>query len=449
MTTLTNSPLSITIASSAKMLKGTADDYDSLLEMIGDAHFVLLGEATHGTHEFYRERARITQRLILEKNFSAVAVEADWPDAYRVNRYVRGLSDDATSERALAGFARFPTWMWRNTDVLAFVDWLRGYNDSLPQRATKVGFYGLDLYSLYTSMAAVLAYLDGVDPEAAHRARARYACFDHFGESSQQYGYATSFGLSASCEDEVVAQLHELRNRAADLLRRPDGEQVADDFFYAEQNARLVKNAEEYYRTMFRGRISSWNLRDRHMAETLDALYQHLSRPSQPAKIVVWEHNSHVGDARATEIGEQGEWNVGQLARERYRRNAILIGFTTHHGTVTAASDWDQPAERKYVRPALPGSYEDVFHHVGISRFLLPLREESPAVQALRAPRLERAIGVVYLPETERLSHYFHARLPDQFDAVLHFDETNSVEPLERTSRWSTGKAPETFPVGV
>ena len=450
MSTITNSPLSIAISSAAHLLKGTADDYDPLLDLIGDARFVLLGEATHGTHEFYRERARITQRLITEKNFTAVAVEADWPDAYRVNRYVHGQSDDIDSKQALTGFKRFPTWMWRNTDVVDFVEWLRSYNGALLPQAPAAGFYGLDLYSLFTSIEEVLHYLHKVDPEAAQRARARYACFDHFNEDSQHYGYVASFGLSASCENEVVAQLRDLQARAADYLQR-DGVDAADAFFYAQQNARLVMNAEEYYRTMFRGRISSWNLRDRHMTETLDALAQHLSRTSgKPAKIVVWEHNSHIGDARATEIGRQGEWNVGQLARELYgEEETRLIGFTTYQGTVTAASGWDAPAERKRVRPALAGSYEEALHHTGIAHFMLPLREKNPATQALFDARLERAIGVIYAPGTERQSHYFYAHLPQQFDVVLHFDETHAVEPLELTSHWKTGEAPETFPVGV
>ncbi|HEX7634511.1 MAG TPA: erythromycin esterase family protein, partial [Noviherbaspirillum sp.] len=349
----------------------------------------------------------------------------------------------------LAGFKRFPAWMWRNTDVAELIEWLRCHNASLPSPTPAVGFYGLDLYSLFTSINEVLKYLDKVAPETARHARARYACFDHFDEDSQRYGYAAGFGLSESCEKEVVSQLRDLQAHAAEYLRR-DGEEAADAFFYAQQNARLVMNAEEYYRTMFHGRISSWNLRDRHMAETLHALAQHLSHAiGKPAKIVVWEHNSHIGDARATEVGEQGEWNVGQLAREIYGDEARLIGFTTHHGTVTAASDWGGPAERKRVRPALAGSYEDAFHHTGIARFMLPLREKNPAAHALFESRLERAIGVIYLSESERRSHYFYARLPQQFDAVLHFDETHAVEPLELASHWKAGEAPETFPVGV
>jgi erythromycin esterase-like protein len=448
VSSVTGSPLSIAIASYAHPLNGTANDYDPLLEMIGDARFVLLGEATHGTHEFYRERARITQRLIAEKGFTAVAVEADWPDAYSVNRYVRGLNVDGNSERALSGFQRFPTWMWRNKDVVDFIDWLRNYNDSLTADRSKAGFYGLDLYSLYTSIDEVLRYLEGIDPEAAHRAKDRYSCFGHYDQDNERYGYTAGLGLSQACENQVIAQLRDLRLHAKEY-KEQDDQLAKDDFFYAEQNARLVINAEKYYRTMFHGRISSWNLRDRHMMETLSALAQHLSQPDKPSKIVVWEHNSHVGDARATEVGQQGEWNVGQLARELYVDDAVLVGFTTYQGTVTAASRWDAPAERKKVRPALAGSYEEAFHQTGISRFMLPLRDQTPAAQALSDNRLERAIGVIYLPETERQSHYFHARLSRQFDAILHFDETHAVEPLEYGVSWQADEAPPTFPAGL
>jgi erythromycin esterase-like protein/predicted phosphoribosyltransferase len=429
-------------------LARSARDYDPLIGRIGEARFALLGEASHGTHEFYCERAEITKRLIAEKHFAAVAVEADWPDAYRLNRYVRGASDDVDAVEALADFRRFPTWMWRNTVVVEFIEWLRAYNDALPAGAEKVGFYGLDLYSLHASMKAVLRYLEKVDPEAAKRARERYACFDHVGEDTQAYGLMTRLNLSKSCEEEVVGQLLELQRRAAGHLRR-DGRLVDDELFYAEQNARLVKNAEAYYRAVFLEEVSSWNLRDRHMAETLDALVSHLGRKGGRAKIAVWEHNSHLGDARATEMSQRGELNVGQLTREKYAGEAVLIGFTTHHGTVTAASDWGKSAERKRVRPALAGSYEALFHTAGRDRFLLVLNDSEMIAQQLRNPRLERAIGVIYRPETERQSHYFRARLPDQFDAVLHFDETRAVKPLESTEEWETGELPETFPFAV
>jgi len=332
--------------------------------------------------------------------------------------------------------------------VLEFVEWLRDYNSSLPGNATKVGFYGLDLYSLYTSIEAVLGYLSKIDPDAARRARYRYSCFEHFAEDTQAYGYAASFGIEESCEREVIEQLVELRRRAADYASR-DGRVAQDEFFFAEQNARLVLNAEKYYRSMFRGRVESWNLRDRHMAETLDALVTHLNAQGQQAKVAVWEHNSHLGDARATYMADYGELNVGQLVRERYGPEAVLVGFTTYAGTVTAASEWDGVAERKRVRPALEDSYEALFHQADIPSLLLPLRDNASASVALRDPKLERAIGVIYLPQTERQSHYFDARLADQFDAVIHFDETSALQPLERRAIWETGEPPETFPTGV
>jgi len=433
------------VRNAAHEMTGADADYDPLMDLVGDARFVLIGDGSHGTHEFYHERARITKRLIREKGFTAVAVEADWPDAYRINRYVRGFGDGATAIESLEGFRRFPAWMWRNTDVLDFIGWLRDYNDSLPQDRVKAGFYGLDLYSLHGSIEAVLKYLDKVDPEAARRARYRYSCFEHFGEDTQAYGYSAGFGLTDPCQEEVIEQLVELQ-RCASEYSQGDGQVAEDEFFYAEQNARLVKNAEEYYRTMFQGRVSSWNLRDRHMADTLNALVAHLDRDGRRTKVVVWAHNSHLGDARATQMGEAGEWNIGQLVRQQYGNDAVLVGCTTYTGTVTAASDWGEPGERKRVRPALPESYEGLFHEVGMPRFLLNLREESPATDELRRGRLERAIGVIYRPQTERISHYFGAYLADQFDAVVHIEETRAVEPLERTAGWEQGEPPETFP---
>jgi erythromycin esterase-like protein len=415
------------------------------MELIGDSRFVLLGEASHGTHDFYYTRAQITEWLIEEKGFAAIAVEADWPDAHRVNRYVQDRSDDAAAVEALASFQRFPSWMWRNADVVEFVEWLRDYNDGFRERKRKVGFYGLDLYSLHASARAVLEFLDKVDPEAARRARYRYACFEHFGEDTQAYGYAATFDLSKSCEDAVVSQLVEMQTRASELGSR-NAKLDPDAFFIAEQNARLVKNAERYYRSMFESRVDSWNLRDQHMVETLEALERLLGSSS---KIVLWAHNSHLGDARATEMGERGELNVGQLVRQRRGKAAVLVGFTTNSGTVTAASNWDGPAERKRVRPALGGSYESLFHETGIPGFLLDLRGKDWFAGVLNQKRLERAIGVIYVPESERVSHYFHARLADQFDALIHMDQTRAVEPLERTSQWETGEFPETYPFAV
>jgi erythromycin esterase-like protein len=429
----------------AQPLAGDANDYDKLLELIGDARFVLLGEATHGTHEFYSERAAITKRLIAEKGFSILAIEADWPDSARVHRYVRSMPAASAGE-ALAGFRRFPTWMWRNTVVVEFVEWLRAFNRDIERKRMPVGFYGMDLYSLHTSIDAVLGYLDKVDRDAAKRARLRYSCFDHFSRNPQEYGYATTVGAVESCEKAVVEQLVELRQRATEFLSR-DGETAAEELFFAEQNARLVKHAEQYYRSMFRGRASSWNLRDRHMAETIENLVAHLDGSRQP-KAIVWAHNSHLGDARATEMSHYGEVNVGQLIRERFGSEAVLVGFSTHHGTVTAASDWGAPAERKNVRPALAGSYEDLFHEIALPKFWIDL-QRAGQIGVLQQRRIERAIGVIYRPETERLSHYFHARLPEQFDAIIHIDETRAIEPLERTSVWDKGELPETYPFKV
>ena len=360
---------------------------------------------------------------------------------------MRGTGSDTGAAEALSDFKRFPSWMWRNANVLDFVGWLRERNDRIADPAARAGFYGLDLYSLHTSIAAVLDYLDETDPEAAKRARYRYACFEHFGEDPQSYGYATSFGLSPDCEREVVNQLVEMQRRRQGVLAR--GGDDEDELFAAEQNARLVKAAEEYYRSMFEGRVSSWNLRDTHMAETLDALLAHLGRKGGRSKVVVWAHNSHVGDARATQMGEAGEVNIGQLARQKYPGQALLVGFSTFTGTVTAASEWGGPAERKRVRPALRDSYEALFHRTGAAKFLLSLRDLGEAAGGLREPRLERAIGVIYLPQTERVSHYFQSRLPAQFDVVMHFDETRAVEPLERTAGWVRGELPETYPTGM
>ena len=441
------SVLSEKIKEKAIEFESMTDAADGILELIGDANFVLIGEASHGTHEFYKYRAEITKKLIEEKTFSAIAVEADFPDAYRVNRYVRGAGKDRTANDALSDFTRFPLWMWRNTDVLDFVGWLRSHNDDL-KPTERIGFYGIDLYSLHASMAAVLDYLEKVDPEAAKLARYRYSCFDHYGENAQQYGYAASYNLSDSCRDEVIKQLVDLQRRAADYMNR-DGFVARDEFFYAEQNARLVKNAEEYYREMFQGRVSSWNLRDRHMTETIIALAEHLKTQNKAAKIVVWAHNSHLGDARATDMGARGEWNVGQLARKKFGgENVINIGLTTHSGTVTATSNWDETAQLKRVRPALENSYELLFHETDLPRFFLNLRD-SETKELLSRPRLERAIGVIYRPETERLSHYFDADLPKQFDIVIHFDRTRAVEPLDKVATWTSTDAPETFPEGI
>ncbi|MGA7834281.1 MAG: erythromycin esterase family protein [Acidimicrobiales bacterium] len=425
---------------------GGDHDYDELLSWIGDRPLVLLGEATHGTHEFYRERYRITKRLIEEKGFIAVAVEADWPDAYRVNRYVTGDSRDPDAATALGDFKRFPSWMWRNEDVESFINWLRVHNDERRDPMAKARFYGLDLYSLRASMEAVVSYLNASDPEAAERARERYSCFDTVGGEGADYGHAVNMGLHPSCENEVVAELVDLRRHAMALIAR-DGLIAADEYFFAEQNARLVQNAEQYYRAMYQGRVSSWNLRDLHMTETLSALVEHLGAVLGRSKVVVWEHNSHVGDARATELGRSGEYNVGQLARARWAEDCFLVGFTTHHGRVSAASTWGGPVEHKRVRPGLPGSFEELLHRGPVDDFVVRLGAFSPS--PLAPVMLERAIGVIYRPDTERASHWFRAHLAEQFDALVHLDHTSAVRPLDRTELWDAGEPPETFPSGL
>ena len=425
---------------------------EALEEIIGDARVVLIGESSHGTAEFYRARAEITKWLIEEKGFCAVAAEADWPDAYRVNRYVRGLGHDASPEEALRGFERFPAWMWRNTVVRDFVDWLHAHNSrQRGEDRRQTGFYGLDLYSLHRSMREVIDYLDTMDPVAAARARQRYACFDHTSaDDGQAYGYAAAFGAGLSCEREAIEQLVELQRNAVEYARR-DGLLAEDELFYAQQNAQTVRNAEGYYRAMFGARVTSWNLRDRHMAQTLDALLAHLDRhpDGQPARIVVWAHNSHVGDVGVTEVGADGQLTLGQLAREQHGSAVRLIGFTTYTGTVTAASRWGGIAERKVVRPALNGSVEELFHEVERSEFLISPMLSRAAAEPLDMVRLGRAIGVIYLPDTERQSHYYHVRPGEQFDALIHLDRTTALEPLEAGSEWIAGEAPETYPTGL
>jgi erythromycin esterase-like protein len=429
-------------------LHGTDHDYDDLLDLVGERRIVLLGEASHGTHEFYRERALITRRLISELGFGAVAIEGDWPDTYRANRYVCGSSTDPDAREALDDFRRFPSWMWRNTEVCEFLDWLQAHNQTIEQQR-RVGFYGLDLYSLHASIEAVIAYLETIDPPAAARARQRYSCFDRSDREGITYGSDAQWLIDAPCENAVVAQLIELRHSAATYLAR-NGWVGNDEYFFAQQNARVVAKAEEYYREMFRAPRSSWNLRDMHMAETLEALVQHHLGSDRDPRVVVWEHNSHVGDARSTGMSRRGEFNVGQLVRQRYGAdNVLLVGFTTYDGTVTAAADWGAKTERKQLRRALPGSVEDLFHEVGHARFLLRTRLDEALAELLRVPRLHRAVGVIYRPETELQSHYVDTRVSDQFDAVIHIDHTRALEPLDRTSTWEEGEPPETYPTGI
>lgn len=418
------------IREAAVPLAGTSGDFDPLLEWIGDASVVLLGGASHGTHEFYKARAEITKRLIVRRGFTAVAVEADWPAAFRVNRFVRGDGFESEAVDALAGFQRFPAWVWRNADVLDFAGWLRARNEPLPYEA-QAGFYGLDLYSFGASIEAALFYLNRADPEAARRVRERCACFEQFGDGDlQTYEEAPDLGLSETTERETVSRMVELRR---EVSRFPglEGRPGDDDYFFAVENARLLRNAELYYRSLFGDRKSAWNLRARHMAETLDNLIEHLRQRQKP-KIVVWAHNAHLGDARATKMGEMGELNIGQLVRENHAADAALVGFTTYSGSVTAAPAWERPAVRSQVPAALSGSVEALFHQAGMSRFMLNLRADDDSTEILKEPLLERAIGMVYRPETEREHLYFRARVAEQFDAIIHFDESRAVEPLER-----------------
>jgi erythromycin esterase-like protein len=437
-------PLLDAIRDAATVLGGSARDYDPLLRMVGDRAFVLLGEASHGTHEFYTMRAEITRRLIGEFGFDAVAVEADWPDAYRLNRYVQGTGD-ASIDQAFGDFQRFPTWMWRNQVVRGFIQWLQVHNAAVPP-ASRAGFYGLDLYSLYRSADAVIDYLEDLDPDQAALARQLYVGLDHVREP-QTYGMEAAAGLRPPCRDAAAALLVDLVRKAPAYLAE-DGQAAQDEQFFAERNAYVVLNAEQYYRAMFGGRINTWNLRDAHMVNTLFALRRHLRAGGRLGRIVVWAHNSHLGDARATQMGERGEWNVGQLLREQAGiAQTLLIGFTTYTGHVTAARDWDAPAERRWVRPAHKDSCERLFYTTHLDRFFLPL--SAPVADALAAPLLERAIGVVYRPETELASHYFHTSLSQQFDAVFHLDETTAVEPFDVTEHWTRHEPPDTYPSGL
>ena len=413
-----------------------AADLDGLLERIGDAKVVLLGEASHGTSEFYRMRERISQELITRKGFRFVAIEGDWPDVARLDHYVRHFEYPPSEWTA---FARFPTWMWRNTEVRSFVDWLHAHNaERAPQQ--RVAIYGLDLYSLYTSIGSVLKYLDEVDPDSAQIARQRYGCLTPWQADPATYGHAALTGAYRTCESEVVQMLEDILHKQSDYAAH-DGERFMD----AVQNARLVTDAERYYRIMYYGSRASWNLRDNHMFETLKTL---LNFHGTAAKAIVWAHNSHVGDAAATEMSVRGEYNIGHLCREEFGHAAYSIGFGTHAGTVAAASEWDGPMEVKAVLPSRKQSYERLCHDTGRPQFMLPLRGRSAGEvrNRLAEPRLERAIGVIYRPETELASHYFQAVLPVQFDEYIWFNQTRAVTPL--ATRELEG-LPDTYPFGL
>jgi erythromycin esterase-like protein len=408
------------VRAAAIPITGAATDYDALARMVGDARFVFLGEATHGTHEFYRERSRITERLVRELGFSGVVVEGDWPDAMRVDRFIRG-GGPATPEAALAGFAEgFPQWMWANTDVRDMMRWMRAHN-ARPGRG--VSFHGMDVYSLFESADSVLAHLRRADPAAARSAAAEYACFRPPRPDPQRYGASATGRATCQPQAERVAATMEARYAAG----------PADDAaFSAMQHARVVRGAEEYYRILYRGGASSWNRRDRHMAETLEAIAAHLERAGRPPKLVVWAHNTHSGDARHSDMAERGEVSVGQLMREKHGERAVLVGFTTYTGTVLAADEWDTPGRVRRLNPARADSYSGLFHQVAIPAFFLPLRGNAELRRTLAGPRLERAVGVVYAPRTELRSHYFPARMAERFDAVIHVDSTTAVTPLRR-----------------
>ena len=411
-----------------------SSEFGSFFDRFGSARVVLLGEATHGTSEFYNARAAITRRLIEQHGFSVVAVEADWPDANRVDRHVRHRGPGKYDEEC---FARFPTWMWRNEEVQTFLEWLRLHNETLP-RDKRVEFRGLDVYSLRASISEVLTYLDRVDPEAAKAARQRYACLTPWQADPAWYGRAVLRGEHDPCEDAVVAQLRDILAKRLQYSRK-DGE----DYLDAAQNARIVLAAEQYYRIMYRGSTESWNLRDRHMFNTL----QHVMDARGPnAKAVVWAHNSHIGNAAATAMGWQGEFNIGELCKAAYGEEAALIGFGTDRGMVAAADDWNEPMRVMRVLPSRPDSYERIFRQTGIARSLTDLRKRTEVVDLLSKPRLERAIGVVYRPDTEFYSHYFEAVLPEQFDGYVWFEETKAVTPLPTVKPHGV---PETYPFGV
>lgn len=431
-----------TLAREAVTVAGGPADYDALLDMVSGRPLVMLGESTHGTHEFYAMRAGISRRLIEERGFDAVLIEGDWPQAQRLNRFVSGASDDGVLE-AFADFQRFPAWMWRNQEMLEFVAWLRDYNVSVAGRRP-VRLHGMDLYSLYQSAQAVIDHLEQVDPGQAREARRLYVALDHV-RDPQRYGYEANAGLRPDCHEAAVELLANLVRIRSGL---PGGGDLREDHFSAERNAAALLSAERFYRAMFSGRTNTWNLRDSHMASTLFALRRHLRASGREGKIVVWAHNSHVGDSRATQMGERGEWNLGQLVREQLGPdNVLLVGFTTYTGQVIAARDWDAPAERRWVRPAHADSYEALLHATGRDRFFLPLL--GPTADAVEDARLERAIGVVYRPDSELASHYFSAQLASQFDAVFHVDETSALVPLDGQELPCREGLQDTYPSGL
>jgi erythromycin esterase len=421
----------------------TLEDLDPLMDRIGDARFVLLGEATHGTSEFYRWRARLSRRLIEEKGFSFIAVEGDWPDCYQVNRYVKGYDGSGKTARdVLHGFSRWPTWMWANWEVVMLAEWMREHNDRLPNEQ-KVGFYGLDVYSLWDSLTEVTKYLEDTDPEAAKAAREAYQCFQPYNRDEQAYAWATRV-VPESCERDVVELLQKTRDVAMAQTYPGDGEAA----FSAEQNALVAVGAERYYRAMIQGGPESWNIRDGHMMETLERLVNHFGPES---KAIVWEHNTHIGDARATDMAGAGMYNVGQLARERRGgEGVVLVGCGTHHGTVIAGREWDAPMEVMRVPEGRESSWEDMFHRAMIGDGLIIMSEiDEAASDIFRKTRAHRAIGVVYNPNYERMGNYVPTSMSRRYDAFMFVDETEALHPLHMPTEQPTSEPPETYPWAV
>ena len=419
----------------------TATDLDPLIERIGDARYVLLGEATHGTSEFYEWRATLSRRLIEERGFSFVGVEGDWPDCYRVNRYAKSYDDAGDSARdVLHAFERWPTWMWANREVAEFAEWLRDHNRGL-SAPIQVGFYGLDVYSLWESMHAVVEYLESIDPAVARAARAAYRCFEPYAEDVQEYARATAI-VPTTCEREAVSVLAALRGKMAEY-----GEDGRDAYFNAEQNALVARNAELYYRTMVRGGPTSWNVRDTHMVETLERLMTH---HGPNAKAIVWEHNTHIGDARFTDMARAGMFNVGQLVRQAHDADdVVLVGFGTYRGTVIAGDEWGAPMRRMRVPPAREGSFEDAIHasEVGDALLLFDGTDDG-GVAGLDEPIGHRAIGVVYDPRREQWGNYVPTIVPRRYDAFIHIEESSGVDAFHMPVLVD-GEPPETYPSGM
>ncbi|CAF0823269.1 unnamed protein product [Didymodactylos carnosus] len=450
-------------------------DFDPILSAIGDAKVVMIGEASHGTHEFYDNRAELTKRLIKEKGFTVLACEADWPCAWKVNQWVKGVStNEKNAEEALGEFLRFPRWMWRNKVVQEFITWLKAHNEMVKDRKQKTGFYGIDLYSLQASRDEVIKYLEKVDGELAKKAKKNYGCFDRY-PTEESYGYSSALGLSLGCEKEAITILKQMLAKHASTMAQNKSQDDYDDSFYAMENAKIVKEAEKYYRHMFEGGEITWNIRDTHMVECLQDLLKHIG---DGAKAVIWAHNSHLGDGRETESKRSKEVNIGQLVRQRFGlENTFNIGFTTYTGSVTAADSWDMDPEFKRVKPSLKDSHEYLLHEALITsdtknakshlasngQYYLLFRSNSKQQEdtnsiskelndLLHEKRLERAIGVIYRPNTERQSHYFDAHLSTQFDCVIHIETTTALEPLETHPQWIQGKTdhvPDTFPMNV